>query len=78
MINFNQAKKQGAGIVVVDMGSVTHMTPAGMDALAAGTDIFGPEHFGVANLSGQPAELVQGTGGFQTFTNVEEAAAALK
>ncbi len=76
----NQAKKQGAGTVVVDMGSVTYMAPAGMDALAAGTEIFGQGHFGVANLSGQPAELAQGEGAgrFETFATVEEAAAALK
>lgn len=76
----DQAKQQGTSAVVVDMGSVTHMTPAGMDALVAGAQSFGPERFAVANLSGQPAEVAQseGAGRLRTFASVQEAVAALK
>lgn len=76
----SQAKQQGAKAVVVDMGSVSHLTPAGMESLATGAQSFGMDNFAVANLSAQPAELVQsaGAGQFRTFASVEEATAALK
>lgn len=76
----SKAKQQGAAAVVVDMGSVSHMTPAGMEALAVGAQIFGQDNFAVANLSGEPAKLVQGEGAgqFQSFPSVPEAIAALK
>jgi anti-anti-sigma regulatory factor len=75
-----QVKQQGTTTVVVDMGSVSHMTPAGMESLSAGAQIFGSDNFAVANLSAQPAELAQseGVGRFRTFPSVEEAIAAFK
>lgn len=76
----DQAKRQGTTAVIVDMGSVNHMTPAGMESLSAGAQSFGPDHFAVVNLSAQPAELVQskGAGRFRTFFSVEEAITALR
>lgn len=76
----NQAKQQGTTNIVVDLDSVSHMTPVGMESLTAGAERFGPGNFAVANLSGQPAELAQreGAGRFQTYASVKEAVAALK
>jgi len=76
----SQVKQQGTTTVVVDMGSVIHMTPAGMESLSAGAQSFGSDNFAVANLSAQPAELAQseGAGRFRTFLSVEEAIAAFK
>jgi anti-anti-sigma regulatory factor len=74
-----RAEQQGATVVVVDMGSVSHMTPAGMASLEAGAERFGRDSFGVANLSGQPAALAQSEGRdrFRIFASLDEARAAL-
>lgn len=77
---FNQAKQNGKTKIVVDLGSVSHMTPAGMESLTAGAQSFGSGNFAVANLSGQPAQLVQGKGAglFNAYASVQQAVAALK
>jgi len=76
----NRAKQNGTTKIVVDLGSVSHMTPAGMEPLTAGAQSFGSGNFAVANLSGQPAQLAQteGAGLFDSYSSVEEAVAALK
>lgn len=77
--NLQAAHRQGAVALVLDLGSLTHMTEAGMQALVSGAEIFGRDRFAVANLSGAPAELLknQGAGRIQVFPTVEEAVAAL-
>lgn len=76
----NQARQKGSTKIVVDLGSVTHMTPAGMESLTAGAHSFGSGNFAIANLSGQPARLAQseGAGLFAAYTSVQEAVSALK
>ena len=76
----NQAKQNGTTKIVVDMGSVSHMTPAGMESLTAGAQSFGSGNFAVANLFGQPAQLAQikGAGLFNVYASVQQAVAALK
>ena len=76
----NQAKQNGATGIVVDLGTVSHMTPAGMESLTTGAQSIGAGNFAVANLSGQPAQLAQngGAGLFHTYSSVQEAVAALR
>lgn len=76
----NRAKQNGTTKIVVDLGSVSHMTPAGMEVLTAGAQSFGSGNFAVASLSGQPAQLAQseGAGKFNSYPSVQEAVAVLK
>ena len=75
-----QAKQKGTTRIVVDLGSVSHMTPAGMESLTAGAQSFGFGNFAVANLAEQPAQLVRSkrSGLFNTYSSVQEAVAALR
>ena len=77
--SLKRAREQGVQALVLDLGGIVHMTEAGMDALVQGAKIFGVDHFGAANLSGEPARLAQtkGTGRFRVYPTVEAATASL-
>lgn len=74
-----RARQQGAGALVVELGGVTRMTEAGLAALTDAAASLGRENFAVANLAGQPAELVQAQAGdqVQVFPSAEAATEAL-
>ena len=72
------AKTSGAQALVIDLSGLSHMTPAGMDALLAGARSMGKEHFAVTDPGGQPGELLRSAGEIRVFSTVDEAAAALR
>jgi len=72
-----QAHERGMRAVILDLGDVTRMTEAGMDALLAGVKLFGAERFAVAGLSGDAAALAQTHGNIILYPSVEAARSGL-
>ena len=72
-----KAKEHGATAVVLDLGGITHLTEAGMDALSAGVQLFGTNGFAVAGLSGDAKNVAEAGGGIRLYPSVDDALSGL-
>ncbi len=72
------AKTSGAQALVIDLSGISHMTPAGMDALLAGARSLGKDRFAVTDPGGEPGELLRSAGEIRVFSTVDEAVSALR
>ena len=73
------ATASGATAVMIDMTRVERMTPAGLAPFQRAVDQLGNDHVGLVGVSGQPRDVLLGSGkSYRLFDTVEEATAAVK
>lgn len=75
-VQLRQIRDRGITALVLDLGGITRLTEAGLEALMAGVALFGAADFAVAGLSGEAANLASTRGGgLRLYPSVEAALA---